>query len=900
MASWLSAGSVDDGTVVRRVSANADLKFNAPDLFSPSKLESIFTKDESAAPHDESDENLSFIPSPVKIGPYKLREELVVSRDYGSVKRGPSSGHHERVMSRGYGSIKPAMYDDQEWITASHHSDSTGKASLDELEEVASSRDYSSIKAAEDLSFIPSPVKRRGIKDLDDLTISGDLDAMKAWEQRSMRLSSGPVKPSDETSLPHVSTTPKPAPSSALLDESSLPSDLSHGTSFSIKPKRQSLGTGDYLSEASRVMTYLRQNRAATQASYDESPSISSNSRSSNSAPASLNYRRHNRAVTPAQYDEQLPESPSFSGHRATSGSAPLPEPELIDHIAGADRDTTVVRSPEKHVDWVEQASPKLPQDPFAISVADRDTTVLRSPEKHVDWVEYASPKLSQSIQATPKYSILSLTPLPDFTVHEDDPQHPERSFVDQRAHNRALRQAHGTLALSRDALIQAITDVRPDELYWEEITELDLEGKGLASLHGLDEICPNLVVLNVSDNSLTHLNGVPSSIRELNVARNLLSDMVCWTGLKNLHLLNISANKNITSLDGFCDLVHLRTLRATKCSINNIDGIKVLDGLLDLQLQSNKLRIVDFGKTNFSQLESLDLSCNKLESATNLNKLPALVDLHLSHNFLTEIVPMGRRGPRDLEILEADHNLVDAFNLKQYPNLRYAMLDFNRLNRIHGLGKTPYFEELSVRNQDVTSDIVNRILTTPNDCNTLILSGNPVPNGGLELPELPQHSLRALELTDCGIKQLGAGFGKLFPNIRLLNLSYNHIQELTDLRGMVKIRRLEMIRNRISRMRRTCLLLARLPSLSVLDIRDNPLTMAFHPVKGEDAEADAKWLRTLDENTKMRRRLTELLLAEHCKQLQQFDGLAFEPKKVLKKEEVWRKCEEKGALREQ
>ena len=67
MASWLSAGSIDDGTVVRRVSAaNPALNINATDLFSPSKLESIFTKDESLPTTDEN-ENLSFIPSPTKV-----------------------------------------------------------------------------------------------------------------------------------------------------------------------------------------------------------------------------------------------------------------------------------------------------------------------------------------------------------------------------------------------------------------------------------------------------------------------------------------------------------------------------------------------------------------------------------------------------------------------------------------------------------------------------------------------------------------------------------------------------------------------------------------------------------------------------------------------------------------
>lgn len=869
MASWLSAGSVDDGTVVRRASAaHTSLNFNAPDLFSPSKLESIFNKDENMPP-EESNESLSFIPSPAK--------RAVKDLGLGDILKMPPEEYNEEVSDIP-SPVKRAV-----------------KSMEDVLEDRAISRDCSSVKEAEQLSFIPSPIKTAGIKDLNDLTISNDPDAMKAWEERSFRVKSGPVEPLDELTLPLESSPPKPSTMNAL-DESTLPSDLSQGTSVAVKPKnRQSLGTGDYLSEASRVMTYLRQNQAAAQvASYEEQD------------PGNQSVSDLASADDWETDDEGIP----GSGIARVAEKEPLPKMQSVSEpVPVAVKDTTVIRSPSRRVDWVEYATTRVAEnEPLRnmrymsdlIPVAAKDNTVLRSPEKHVDWVENALPDAHRDVYATPKYSILSLTPLPDFTAHEEDPQHPERSFVDQRAHERALRQAHGSLALSRDALIQAVTDAKPDELYWEEITELDLDGKGLGSLHGLDELCPNLVILNVAHNSLTHLNGVPPGVRELDVSHNLLSDMACWTGLRNLHILNISANKNITNLDGFGDLVHLRTLRAAACSIKNIDGVKVLDGLLDLQLPSNKLKAVDFGRTNFSQLESLNLACNKMESITNLSRLISLRDCQLSHNLLTEIVPAGRRGPDALETLEADNNLVDMFNLKQYPSLRYAMLDYNKLTRVHGLGKTPYFEELSIRNQDGPSDLINRILTTPNDCHTLILSGNPLPDGMLELPELAQHSVRALELSECGIKQLGKGFGRLFPNVRLLNLNYNHIQDITDLQGMHKIKRLELIRNHITRMRRTCLLLARLPTLAVLDVRDNPLTMAFHPAKGEDEEADAKWLRTCDENTKMRRRLTELLLAEHCKQLRQVNGLAFNRRKVLEKEEVWRKCEERGVLRRQ
>lgn len=226
MASWLSAGSVDDGTVVRRASAaNPTLNFTAPDLFSPSKLESIFNKEDSIG-RDESNENISFIPSPVK---------------------------------RATSYIKP-------WDQLSNP-----------------------------LKYDPANVSGEG-------SLSFRHALREASGNRSLPLSHPPIKPLDEMTLPPESSPPKTAPVDAR-DESTLPSDLSIGTSVAIKPsnKRQSLGTGDYLSEASRVMTYLRQQPAATAYEERESADASSSHLRQNSMaePGDQEMANASQSVTP-------------------------------------------------------------------------------------------------------------------------------------------------------------------------------------------------------------------------------------------------------------------------------------------------------------------------------------------------------------------------------------------------------------------------------------------------------------------------------------------------------------------------------------------------------------------------------------------------------------------------
>jgi len=65
-----------------------------------------------------------------------------------------------------------------------------------------------------------------------------------------------------------------------------------------------------------------------------------------------------------------------------------------------------------------------------------------------------------------------------------------------------------------------------------------------------------------------------------------------------NLQYLDVSGN-DIDSLEGFCDLMHLRELKADDNAIWRLDDIFGLDGLLKLSLKANKLREVDFGRSD-------------------------------------------------------------------------------------------------------------------------------------------------------------------------------------------------------------------------------------------------------------------------------------------------------------
>lgn len=187
------------------------------------------------------------------------------------------------------------------------------------------------------------------------------------------------------------------------------------------------------------------------------------------------------------------------------------------------------------------------------------------------------------------------MSPLADFSVNEpDNPLNLEMSYVAHRTNPTSLRQVHGTFALATEDLIKHITDSQPYEPYWEHLRRLILRQKSLFTLHKLSDFCPRLEELDVSDNDIGHLSGIPSSLRTLRIPRNCLSNLTPWSHLTNLQYLDISGN-DIETLDGFSSLIHLRELKANGNQIRNIDGIFDLNGLLSLKLSNNSVTAVDF-----------------------------------------------------------------------------------------------------------------------------------------------------------------------------------------------------------------------------------------------------------------------------------------------------------------
>jgi hypothetical protein len=64
------------------------------------------------------------------------------------------------------------------------------------------------------------------------------------------------------------------------------------------------------------------------------------------------------------------------------------------------------------------------------------------------------------------------------------------------------------------------------------------------------------------------------------------------------------------------------------------------------------------------------------------------------------------------------------------------------------------------------------------------------------------------------------------------------------------------------------------------------------------DAELDSKHLSRLDEDTKLRRRVYEMLLANSCGGLEVLDGLVLDRAETARRDAVWRRLVELGIIR--
>ncbi|CBQ71918.1 conserved hypothetical protein [Sporisorium reilianum SRZ2] len=399
----------------------------------------------------------------------------------------------------------------------------------------------------------------------------------------------------------------------------------------------------------------------------------------------------------------------------------------------------------------------------------------------------------------------------------------------------------------AHDKVLEAITDVEPWEPGWDELQTIDLSRRRLESCVRLKEFLPLLEEVDLRNNELSYLTGIPASVRVLNVAQNRLTSMASFGHLLHLEELDISGNQ-IDSLTHLSCLKHLHTLKADGNAITSLDGIDKIRSLAHVSLSGNRLKGINLATTQWAGLETLDASHNQLISIRGLSLMRRLKSLNLDHNDLN-MVDLTPVMPR-LRVLRVSGNVhLQTLDVAPAKRLRTLYADYCDLDRIDNLDQLENLDNLSMRQQ------AEAAITWPadqlRDVRRLFLSGNAFPQGisttsktaeaarkpiaaalGAQPPlvqPLRFLNLVYLELSACQLMQLPEDLAQVAPNLRSLNLDHNLISTLPSLAGMQRLKRLSLVGCRVKKSKSIITAVRGLAELQVLDSRTNPCTLGLY-----------------------------------------------------------------------
>ncbi|WWC66241.1 uncharacterized protein I206_100142 [Kwoniella pini CBS 10737] len=391
------------------------------------------------------------------------------------------------------------------------------------------------------------------------------------------------------------------------------------------------------------------------------------------------------------------------------------------------------------------------------------------------------------------------------------------------------------SFGVAHDRLVELITDVHPFEAHWENLKSVNLKGKGADSVARLKEFLPALDEANLDDNAISYLSGIPSTIRNLHVAGNKITSLTSVNHLRNLQYLDISRNQ-LDSVSQLECLRHLRELKVDNNAITDLSGIMQMDCLIKLSCANNRIESLDLSNAKWSKMENLNLSQNAIKAIRDLHRLSSIATLNLDGNQLEHLAPS--KGMSSIRVLRFSDNNIDHFDISFFPKIRTLYADGNKLTHLSrsNSNNTGRLENLSLRNQRISNDLQLKLTFRDlENVKRLYLSGNSFERKDLfeNLEELnPLYSLIYLEIAACKLNQWPKQFNKLLPNLKVINLNYNHLKNLDGLKELNGLRKLTIVGNRLGNDyddKNVLKGLKGLNNLEEIDFRMNPSTLSFY-----------------------------------------------------------------------
>ena len=316
-------------------------------------------------------------------------------------------------------------------------------------------------------------------------------------------------------------------------------------------------------------------------------------------------------------------------------------------------------------------------------------------------------------------------------------------------------------------------------------VSNLDLSGKSLTDISGIS-VFPGLISLNISNNKITNLN----EITKLSNLTRLIANDIDLTG----------------KLEPLQKLTKLEVLQLNNCGLVNKD--------------------IDENISKVTSLKSLSLNLNKLTNATPLTSLTKLETLYLNNN---EIITVGNLGNLNLKILNVKNNIskistatgeleVDIIKKIYDKNSKFYSQDVELTNCKYENGKlllnstegkvevksgnasgyTLYINSTAQKTQFNDKVFLDRLESQLKDTGVIISRGT---ENGKYYAYIDAEKAKTVEMltlkagrSDEKITDI-TGIGA-FPNLKIVNLNNNKVDNLKELAKCRKIQTLEIRNN--------------------------------------------------------------------------------------------------------
>ncbi|XP_063096327.1 leucine-rich repeat-containing G-protein coupled receptor 6 isoform X3 [Cavia porcellus] len=304
------------------------------------------------------------------------------------------------------------------------------------------------------------------------------------------------------------------------------------------------------------------------------------------------------------------------------------------------------------------------------------------------------------------------------------------------------------------------------------------------------------------------------------------LDPLTAYLMLQNNQLGGIPA-------EALWELPSLQSLRldANLISLVPERSFEGLSSLRHLWLDDNALTEIPVrALNNLPALQAMTLALNHISYIPDFafQNLTSLVVLHLHNNRIKHLGTHSFEGLRNLETLDLNYNELQEFPVAIRTLGRLQELGFHN-NNIKAIPEkafmgNPLLQTIHFYDNPIQSVGRSAFQYLPK-LHTLSL------NGATDIREFPDlkgtTSLEILTLTRAGIQLLPPGICQQLPRLRVLELSYNQIEELPSLHRCQKLEEIGLQHNRIWEIGADTF--SQLSALQALDLSWNSIR-SIHP----------------------------------------------------------------------